>query len=497
VVLAALATLWDARRVLYRDSCILAVDKPSGIVVHGGREALGEDVVSRLVAAGLAGEQGYLGVHQRLDQGASGVMMFTTRRDQNAEVARAFRDHEIERSYVAAIGSAKLPREGRLQHRLSAVARGRVQVVTSGGRLALARFRTLRRRGERALVELCPETGRTHQLRVQLAASGAAIAGDTLYGGAPASRLLLHARSLALPSLGRTFTSRVPEEFERWLDGDEEALGSDLRPRLLDAGMLRAPFSKLTSAVRWVNGAVDQLPGVTVDAYDDWVVLGIASERAAERARELAELCLELGARGVYLKRRVRADLRRAEAAELAPDAPFAGVPAPRELWVSEHGLRFRVELDRGLSTGLFLDQRDGRRVVFERACGARVLNLFSYTCAFGVAAAAGGAVETTNVDLSARALEVGRENYRENGLDAPAHRFERAEAREWLRRAARRGERFDLIVFDPPSFGTAGRRVWSAAQDYGAAARAAFDLIAPGGRMLAVSNHRKTSLAR
>lgn len=496
-MLAALTTLWDGRRTVYRDDDILAVDKPSGIVVHGGRAGLGEDLVSRLIAMGLAGEGGYLGVHQRLDQGASGVMLFTRRREANAEVARAFREHEIERSYVAAVASARLPSEGRLRHHLGRLDRGRVRVVSSGGRIAVARFRTLRRRGERALVELVPETGRTHQLRVQLAASGAPIAGDALYGDVPASRLLLHARSVALPSLGCRFTSSVPQEFERWIDGDESSLGADLRARLLDAGVLRAPLAKQTNAVRWVNGAADQLPGVTLDAYGDWVVLGVSSEQAAERAKEIGALCLELGACGVYLKRRVRADLRRAEATELAPEAPLVGVPAPHEHRVSEHGLGFRVELDRGLSTGLFLDQRGGRRLVFERARGRRMLNLFGYTCAFGVAAAAGGAIATTNVDVSSRALELGRDNYRENALVSPAHRFERAEVQEWLRRAARRGERFDLVVLDPPSFGTVGRRVWSAARDYGAAAQAALALLAPGGSLLAVSNHRKTSLAR
>jgi 23S rRNA (cytosine1962-C5)-methyltransferase len=125
-------------------------------------------------------------------------------------------------------------------------------------------------------------------------------------------------------------------------------------------------------------------------------------------------------------------------------------------------------------------------------------LNLFSYTSSFGVAAALGGAVKVVNVDVSRRALEVSRENFRENGIDLAQHGFEQADALEWLSRAAQRRERFELVVLDPPSFASAaGGAPFNVREHYGLAAERAFRVLAPGGRLLAVTNHRKTSLGR
>jgi 23S rRNA (cytosine1962-C5)-methyltransferase len=155
--------------------------------------------------------------------------------------------------------------------------------------------------------------------------------------------------------------------------------------------------------------------------------------------------------------------------------------------------MRFAVALGDGLSTGLFVDQRDNRARVRALAPHKRVLNLFSYTCSFSVAAALGGAVSTLSVDLSARALERGRRNFELNGI-VGEHRFYKEDALAWLERAARRGQRFDLIVLDPPSFATVGKdRTFSVEHDYESLLERALRLLAPGGTLLAVTNHRKT----
>jgi 23S rRNA (cytosine1962-C5)-methyltransferase len=227
-------------------------------------------------------------------------------------------------------------------------------------------------------------------------------------------------------------------------------------------------------------------------------VLFLASDEALARETELAELCVALGTAGVYVKRRPRGDLRTMPTTEVAPAEPIAGDPAPSPLTVTERELRFDVELADGLSSGLFLDQRDNRALIRGLSSGARVLNLFSYTGSFSVAAAAGGAAGVTSVDLSARALERAKENLALNGLDREPHRFVKADAFEWLTRAARKGERFDVIVLDPPSFGTRSKRsTFNVSRDFGRLATRALALLDTGGRLLAVTNHRKTSLQR
>jgi 23S rRNA (cytosine1962-C5)-methyltransferase len=236
---------------------------------------------------------------------------------------------------------------------------------------------------------------------------------------------------------------------------------------------------------------------VTIDRYGDHAVLHASSEEAEARAAELAAGLVELGARGVYLKVRRRADARHASQ-DLAPDAPLLGEPAPARFVVTERGIRLWVELGRGQSKGLFLDQRENRRRIRELAGGRRVLNLFSYTSSFGVAAAVGGASEVVSVDVAAPALATARDNFRENGVDPAAHRFLKDDALEFLARAARRGELYDLVVLDPPSFASsAAGSPFAVSKHYGRAAELALAVLAPGGRLLAVTNHRKTPSGR
>src|SRR5207237_1792376 len=137
-----------------------------------------------------------------------------------------------------------------------------------------------------------------------------------------------------------------------------------------------------------------------------------------------ADALHELGAQGVYVKQRARADLRREAHAELAPKAPVAGEPVSVPLVVHEGNAKFGVTLDEGLSCGLFLDQRDNRARIAALSGGRRVLNLFSYTCSFSVYAALSFAAHVTSVDLSGHALGRGRENFSLNGLDPAAHAF-------------------------------------------------------------------------
>ena len=489
---------WLDARVVVCDADVVVVDKPPGISVHGGDEARADDVVKRVAAWLRArGEADYLGVHQRLDKDASGVLFFTRRKELNVGVARDMESHAAACSYRAVVSAGALKAHGVLEHQLDHAKDGLTRVVKHGGQLARARYRVIERVAGRALVELRPEIGRTHQLRAQLAAVGAPIVGDRLYAGEPAERLCLHACALELPSLGRHFEAAVPELFADVLGARAPTLGdvSRVRAALHDATVLRWALFQRTSAFRLANGIADQLPGVTLDRYGDFAVLALASEEAIARRDEIVALVRELGARGVYLKIRERADLRHADLEALAPSAPVSGEAALTELVVDEGELSFPVRLGDGLSTGLFVDQRENRALVRRLSGGARVLNLFAYTCSFSVAAARGGAREVTSVDLSAPALERGKHSFELNGLDPSVHRFVRADCIEWLRAARRRGERFEVVVLDPPSFGTRGKRsTFDVASGYAGLAADALALLSDGGRLLAVTNHKKTS---
>ena len=132
---------------------------------------------------------------------------------------------------------------------------------------------------------------------------------------------------------------------------------------------------------------------------------------------------------------------------------------------------------------------REGRARVRAWAAGRRVLNTFAYTCGFGVAARAGGATRVLNLDLSKSVLEWGQANYRANGFEPDPHDFVFGDVFDWLARLAKRGDRFDLVILDPPGFSRTKGRAFSAARDYDELARMAARVTAPGGSILACCN--------
>jgi 23S rRNA (cytosine1962-C5)-methyltransferase len=523
------ARVWphfDDAWILHEDADLVVIDKPDGVPTQSVDPDRPDDLLTRLRA--VRGKEAYFGVHQRLDRETSGAIVLTRRREANGRLAEQFERRAIEKKYLAAVeGWPRGRDEVTLRDHLAPGDGGRMQVVpprTKGALEAVTRVRVIGRQAGRALLELVLETGRTHQARVQLAHARTVIAGDALYGGPRAPRLLLHAKTLSFahPSSGARarFDAPVPPEFDEWLrHGDAgEAIYDDDRAfsRAVARAARRryglghaAEGERATTCFRLANEGGDALPRLAVDVYGDHLVAQLygGADRAetdlwsdpARRARVLDRL-LALGVDGVYLKVRPKqantlVDTRRPE---LAPKDPVRGTPAPDPLPVKEEGVELLVRLGDGLSTGLFLDQRANRRRVREIAGGASVVNLFAYTCAFSAAAAKGGAWRTVSVDASAVALERGRDNLRACGaLDAAEHLFVAEDAFSWLAGAKRRRERHDLVILDPPSYSTTKKRRFVAESDYADLAADALAVLRPGGRLLACVNHRGISPAK
>ncbi len=520
----SLSHLWPSfplERILYEDDDIIVIDKPVLVSTHAPDTGRNDDAVSRLKQA-LAErdrvpiDRIYLGIHQRLDRDTSGALLFTRKKTANAAMASQFEGRRVRKTYVACVAAWPKDREkGTLTHLLVPGEGGRMKVVSPsekkrvrGAQQAVTRYRVLRRKRDRALLELSPETGRTHQIRVQVAETGAAIAGDRMYGGAAAPRLMLHAARLEIrhPTSGEPLEIRapVPAELERWVDDpgarpfDDGAL-FDARLDEAVAARWALGTSADTTAFRLVHGEGDGLAGMAVDAYGEHLLVHFFSEEALARKDRILDRVFSLGVRGVYFMNHPKQSntLVDPRKESLAPSAPVRGEAAPTPFVIREHGLAYRVRLGDGLKTGIFLDQRDNRRRVRELSRGLRVLNLFAYTCAFTVAAAAGGARSTVSVDASKGALAWGQENLDENGLGSPAHVMIDADAFDWLDVATKRRERYDLVILDPPSYATTKSSRFSAADDYAELAAQAVALVAPGGRLLACTNHRGISVRK
>jgi 23S rRNA (cytosine1962-C5)-methyltransferase len=296
----------------------------------------------------------------------------------------------------------------------------------------------------------------------------------------------------------------LPPELEQWLVQPRpvaRAGDSLFASRLQDAIGARWALGRSTetTAFRLVHGEGDGIDGIAVDVYGEHLIVHFFSSEVLAEKEAILDALEALGPRGIYLKVHPKQSntLVDPRTPELAPAIPVRGAACGDPLIIREGGLAFRVRLADGLKTGIFLDQRENRRRVRDLARGKRVLNLFAYTCAFTVAAAAGGARATVNVDASRGVLAWGEANLEENGLLPGPHEMIADDALVWLKHAVKRGERYDLIVLDPPSYATTKSSRFSAADDYSDLAARALAVLAPGGSMLASTNHRGISMRK
>ena len=265
---------------------------------------------------------------------------------------------------------------------------------------------------------------------------------------------------------------------------------SSLEGRLREARHLREKLlpPDLT-AHRVLHGEGDGVPGVVIDRYGEHFVVQLYTP-AVEPLREalLDALTAVWKPRSVYEQKRQRPQTGEGP----KPAEHVRGEVAPVEIEVSEGGLKFAVDVTAPLGTGLFPDLRAGRQLVSRLARGRRVLNLFSYTGAFSLHAAKGGATEVVSVDLASKAHGRARRNLVINGLDEKGHEFVVGDAHKVLARLSDRARRFDLVIIDPPSFAQLKNGVFVAHKEYRDLVAASLGVLAPGGLLCCASNTAK-----
>lgn len=257
----------------------------------------------------------------------------------------------------------------------------------------------------------------------------------------------------------------------------------------------RTSFEKdsLTTAYRLFNGEGDGIGGLIIDRYADYAVFSWYNETLYQKKAELltAFRTVYPDIIGAYEKIRFSTkDL---------PESQFLyGEQAPEPLLVTENGVQFATYLNEGLMTGIFLDQKEVRgRLVDGFAVGKTVLNMFSYTGAFSVAAAMGGAVATTSVDLAKRSLPKTTEQFEVNHLNLAAQKIIVMDVFDYFKYASRKGLSYDMIILDPPSFARNKKKVFSVAKNYGEVVKDSIDILTDKGTLIASTNAANLSLAK
>lgn len=248
-----------------------------------------------------------------------------------------------------------------------------------------------------------------------------------------------------------------------------------------------------TTGFRAVNSEGDLCPGVLLDTYGPVAVLELLTEGTEHWQAELEETAREVLAPERIVVKRSGVEHDRGGLAGQSPEG-LGGVTPPRpedslsRVPFTENGLRFFADVARGQKTGFFLDQRENRSRLRALSRGRTVLNLFSYSGAFSVAALAGGAVLAVDVDASESALELAREHRRSNGFAADPSSFVRADVFDDLRQRVEAREQWDIVVCDPPAFAKKRGDVERAARGYKDINRLAMRLVAQGGWLLTCS---------
>ena len=246
---------------------------------------------------------------------------------------------------------------------------------------------------------------------------------------------------------------------------------------------------ELTTAFRLFNQEGDGFGGLTVDLYGDYAVFSWYNSYVYQIRKVISEAFRQVFPEvlGAYEKIRFKGlDYE---------SAHVYGQEAPDFFTVLENGVLYQVFMNDGLMTGIFLDQHEIRgSLVDGLAMGKSLLNMFSYTAAFSVAAAMGGASQTTSVDLAKRSRELSQAHFQANGISTDDHRFVVMDVFEYFKYAKRKGLTYDVIVLDPPSFARNKKQTFSVAKDYHKLISQSLEILNPGGIIIASTNAANVS---
>ena len=246
---------------------------------------------------------------------------------------------------------------------------------------------------------------------------------------------------------------------------------------------------ELTTAFRLFNQEGDGFGGLTVDLYGDYAVFSWYNSYVYQIRQTISEAFRQVFPEvlGAYEKIRFKGlDYE---------SAHVYGQEAPEFFTVLENGVLYQVFMNDGLMTGIFLDQHEVRgSLVDGLAMGKSLLNMFSYTAAFSVAAAMGGASQTISVDLAKRSRELSQAHFQANGISTDDHRFIVMDVFEYFKYVKRKALTYDVIVLDPPSFARNKKQTFSVAKDYHKLISQSLEILNPGGIIIASTNAANVS---
>jgi len=502
---------------LYEDDHLLVVDKPAGIDA-GGLEQQSRPGLAEILSE-ARGRSETFEVTNRLSRYESGILILGKNPAIVQHIRTGLKSRRIKLEYTAVvIGRMNKPQLTLGTGRETSRGKSTRRPVRSTGKNtpsspSATAIKLLKAGEKRSIIRCQTSLSTTHALKAQLRSARLRTLGDMLHNNAKRpvahDKTCLHLSHFSFfhPILKKKISlhSKATESFSKVIDGKFDVF------RPLIAALVRrlACFKKRdTDAIRLLSGDQEDLKGLVVEKFSNVIVIQITnmSPILSTTIKDIARWYQKLfEAKAVYVwdrsKQHPRAagDKKSRSIKSTGGDktsSTIIGHPIDSQILVREFDLKFLIRLDEGPAVGLFLDHRENRQRIRSMSKGLNVLNLFAYTCGFSVSAAAGGASKTVSVDLSAKMLDWGKENFERNNIAIEEHLFFASDATEFLKRARRQDMQFDLIILDPPSFahGRKRKQDFSVSRDLSDLIAASASVLNPDGVMMIATNYRRLS---
>ncbi len=433
--------------VLFEDEEILAIDKPYGLNSHTNESKadLGEYAQDGLIEIFEKKLNRRLYIIHRLDQTTTGVIIFGKTPEAAKKYAEFFFQRLVKKTYwfITAQNSKKN------QYLIDQV------IVHKGKDLeATTELNLLKKSSGYELWQARPLTGRNHQIRIHAKAAGLSILGDPKYEGKEFPFVCLHNHLIQFPN-GIAIKSAPPHYFENLQLLENQILSKSLfeferRKRLFSRSDLTDQCFRIVHKKNDSNNI-----SFSLDQFGRRLIFSCYEQKWSEALQKTSSYIaqwLNMPMTVRMMHNRGKDPLHKSQFL-ISPTVDDVVEPPDVEWLAKENKTIYQIRSDSGQSFGLFLDQRLQRNWVLNQAKDKTVLNLFSYTCGFSVAAALGGAKEVTSVDTSKNVLNWGRKNFKINDLDDQKYTFLCRDSLVFLDQAVHKKIKYDLVICDPPSF--------------------------------------------
>ncbi len=427
----------------------------------------------------------------RLDRETSGLMAFAENKEELNTLGKQFADHQVEKTYLF-ISQSENPVLAKTDHS-SFIEKQKGEWVSTSGQEANAwtELTHLKSFKNFHLYAAKPKSGKTHQVRLHAKDLGIPILGDSTYGGEPFHRLCLHCKQMTFKDVEGAFVlegdkvekltpekinKALPEFFKNLKLLDNRFL-CQVIDCILRRNYLYPKYFSINQSIRLSHKDGDPL---RIDKLGEVLWMGWWQDDRPNKIelQEIVEYLTEFHSSKILLQHRTNREKNSTNPVLFEREVP--------EQWlIHENSMIFEMRKNQGFSPGLFLDQRANRNFVKDHSKDKKVLNLFSYTGGFSLAAALGGAKETWSVDTSKTYINWSKSNFEHNQLNIEDHKFYQFDSQEFLNWAHKKSHKFDLIICDPPSFGRSGKKVFKLNKDWVVLAEEMAQVLAPGGMIL------------